>query len=356
MPHVPLKYQFDRRQPLDVHLARSERDGLIEVRWPPLDLVAYHEPPQWSDVGPDPRNAERHTPQLTIHGRFGYTLSQFSEFFVIADWYWYDDAIYFVDARIGTSEVTIGEVTPLGRYLFNYHHDIHIHPDWSSLCSVRIWGRPVDFIESQLLHAVILLKKQYNLRFHLFPLLDEEYPEGSLTADRDRVTQIQAPGAVLDIEPLRLFYSGMRQTDHSYAFLQYFRVLEFYSVYRLHGEVDKHRRDPQLGSRDFIKTIAGILRPDDKSAIGQLVALLADSAILDEASKRGLVASPARPATLANALYEFRNSVVHAKYDQIASTTTEPLFQEIPLLEAWRKTCEELAFAALHTFGLRDAT
>jgi hypothetical protein len=72
--------------------------------------------------------------------------------------------------------------------------------------------------------------------------------------------------------------------------------------------------------------------------------------MVDTAHGAGLIQA-ADVGLLANGVYDFRNSIVHAKYDQKATITVDRLLDRPPHLAAWRKVLMELATEAMNLYG-----
>ncbi len=354
MARIPHEFEWGEYHDPESLLRIRETRGSVEVHWSEIGMAVYHSPTQGLIGYHDIDDVAARTPTLTLHGDHGFTLGQFSEFFVFSGWL--DRQLRPLTVTMGSTEITLGEVTPLGRYLFAPVHERKFDPDWDDLSSLRIWGKNAERAEPCLLSAVIFLKKELGLNFSLYPLEGFEYDfpeEEGLQKHELQVKELRAPGAIVDIEPLRLYYKGLEESDDASAVLQYYRVLEYYSILSLHSKVDALRADRGLTSKDFLKSVAGLIERDERGAILRVVSQIADIGILERAKEAGLV-DEAAPQSLGNALYDFRNGLVHAKYDQRAAMVVESVFSPSSVTLAWRRILESLALSAMNTFGTRD--
>ena len=326
--------------------------GLAEVSWPvagatvtyPLEDAELFE--DWVSLN----EVVRHTASFKLHARFGYTSGNFSEFFVVPA---FGNSADTAIAEVAGTEITFGDVTPLGYHLFDGEHEESYHPSWEYIRSIRIFGESAENAEALLLTGIALLEMEANINVELlsFDVPDavevdwEDKPDS-----RHHVLHFMRP--IGDIEPLRLFKKGMSESDSSNAFLQFYRVLEFYSVIQLQDAVSALRWDRDLTPKEFLKRVAGIIDRDERGLLGSLLAKITDSRILELARDKRLVETPSVEA-LCSAIYAFRNSVVHAKYDQRASITVgSPLDPWSPSRD-WAVLCKLLAWKVMTTLGTR---
>lgn len=327
--------------------------GLAEVSWPvagatvryPLeDAEFFHD---WVSLD----EVARHTASFKLHERFGYTSGNFSEFFVVpADGISSDTAI----AQVSGTEITFGDVTPLGYHLFAGEHDESYHPIWEYIRSVRILGESAENAEALLLTGIALLEMEANVRVEL---LGFEVPDAVDVDWEDQPDshhhELHFVRPIADIEPLRLFKKGMSESDSSSAFLQFYRILEFYSIIQLQDAVSALRWDRDLTPKEFLKRVGGIIDRDERSLLGSLLAKITDSEILELARGKRLVDTPSVEA-LCSGIYAFRNSIVHAKYDQRALITVESPLEPRSTTTDWAVLCKLLAWRAMKTLGTRS--
>src|SRR6478736_880440 len=345
MPHVPLTFDYEhsdekRWAPLDI----SDEKGLTTVRWRELALTLVHSPPEpeyrfWRT--PNVADALAKTPGLRMHGQFGFTLGQYTEVLALQDVPHPASAIL----KMGTVELTLGEPTPLFRYLCNNQHDSDIHGEWEGLSSMRLWNCPPDLAEAYLLEGHAALARQHCPALRFYQIFEYDYGDEFETNSEEPI-ELQLPSAITDIPALRLYHDGQIQPDSATAILQFYRVLEYFSVVGRHNEVEALRRRPDLSSKEFTLEVAKVIGGEERSNICRMVASLADATILNGAATDSLI-ERADAQLLGNRLYDFRNSIVHAKQDQRTQMFVPSTFEEPPEFAAWRRVLTLLARAAL---------
>ena len=344
MPHVPLSFIYpDDGEPSDL-LKLVEKDDLIEVKWPLLDLTVLHSAPA-SMFGPNLADVECHTRNFRAHGFYGFSLDQYTEVLVIHEF----GPVKAV-VRLGDVELTLGEPTPLLRYLFDSIHWTKYHGQWGEdIQSIRLWNCPQELSEAYLLegHAA-LAKHGLSLRFYyifdFMSAVDEE--------DSPDFLELDLTAAVTDIEPLRFYYEGYTQSDMNTAILQFYRVLEYYSIVNLHGEIDTLRRRTDLTSREFAFKVSRIVKSNERESICRLVEILANTDTLNQAVNTNLIHQP-KARSLGEKLYDFRNSIVHAKQDHQKQMFAPSIFDDPSDLVAWRHILDILSRAAIDLLGTR---
>jgi hypothetical protein len=346
---IPLTFQT-RPDELRSLLRRQVTAGLAEVTWPAAGATIRYpiEDPSYLDDWVPLDEVAKHTASFELHSKFGYTVGNFSEFFALPA---YGSAEDTALVQVAGTEITFGAVTPLGYHLFDGEHEEVYHPGWDSIRSIRILGASAETIERFLLTGIALLHMEANIRLDLFTFEVLDTPETDWDAEqRSQHHDLHLARPVTDIEPLRLFNKGMSESDSASAFLQFYRVLEFYSIIQLQDSVAALRWDRDVTPKEFLKKVAGVIDRDERSLLGWLLSKIADSSIRDLARDKRLIDTASTEA-LCSELYAFRNSVVHAKYDQRALITVESPLEASPLAKEWRTLCMLLAWRALKTFG-----
>lgn len=153
-----------------------------------------------------------------------------------------------------------------------------------------------------------------------------------------------------DIEPVRLYYYALSETDNASACLYYYRILEFYSFLMKYEELEKRRRDYTLSPKDFLFEVSKVLTQNEKQDICSFVSRLITTPIMDLAITNNLVKAPDN-GSLCNALYEFRNSIVHAKYEHRMTMTVESILNPSAEIIGWKRILRELALEVLNRYG-----
>lgn len=287
--------------------------------------------------------AAKGTPQLTFHGDYGYSLGSFSEFFVHGGRE--PNPRFF---KMGAIEGSFGKLTPLAQLLFLANHDDDALGELESYETVRLLGCTKDTAESAIISAILFLERETGLRCGLITAGQVEWPDEEEYDAEERTFEVSS--AFSDVEPLRMLLRGRQERDPDYGFLQLYRVLEFFSVLTSEAKVEQMRGDRGLSTRQLLLELHALIGRDEKIALGRLLAQIADAALLQRARDAGLIGETTANA-LTNAIYTFRNSVVHAKADQQAHLFSESVFLNESKAAAWRQICEDLAWKAMTAFG-----
>ncbi len=345
MPRIPSAFNpHDWEQ----HLRFSEDHGVMEAHWPLAGVSIYYPKPteKWK-VAPDRAEVSACTPQLAFHGHHGYSVGPFSEFFVYAG-----REPNPVSFTMGTIEGSFGQVTPLAHLLYHYGHDDDLEGEFSAYQSIRLFGCTKHNAEAALISAVVFLEKQHGLTCEVFPVGNAEWPEEEAYTGEEK--ELEFPNPFSDVEPLRMLFRGRQERDPESAFLQLYRILEYYSVLTLETQVAAMRSDHGLSTRQFLLDVHQLVGRDEKTTLGRMMALVADTPMLTRGRDSGLIGEATANA-LTNAVYDFRNSVVHAKSDHRAKLFSESIFVDESKATAWKRMSEELAWKAITAFGSRVA-
>lgn len=347
MPVVP--YRFDRPEDGEIAdlLVRTERDGIVTVRWLELNLELCHSgklddfyPPKLEDIA-------RSTPGFVPLGLYGFALNQFSEVLLYGTLS--DVCVPDATVMLGTVEATVGSPSPLFHYLMYQYHDNDVFPPLDEVSTLRVWGASPQDAEAYILSACRHLRDDAGVRCRLWSL-EFEYPDDDESVNSP--IKLDRPPAVLDIEPIRLYYRGLVDDDDMLAIIHYYRALEFYSIMSKVSDVAALRGRPDLSPRAFLTELTKTLGGDERADICRLMGRLADAGVLAEAQRAGLTAEPTA-SSLGNALYDFRNSIVHGKYDHRTALLVPSVFAGPEPLPQWRSLLRVLAAKAIDTFGVR---
>jgi hypothetical protein len=354
VPTIPYQFAETGRGFLG-HLQVSESAELTTVRWKHVDLPVCHKGDDccYACLASVPEN----TASFRDHRSFGFTLGTYTEFFVLEGW---GDQTKNVTFFLGDVEVSLGDVTPLAQYLYGGEEISHYHPEISDLRSIRILGVPAECAEAVLLHATVELRKRFGMRFRLFSFhadfvaTDDEEPEERKDGHPTIEAAERLGPFILETTPLRLLTKGLAESESASAFLQLFRVVGYFSLVPYEAEVEALRQKANLGTLEFLVALQKVIPKDEKSLLCRILGKLTDAALVGRAKQNRLIEEQTS-ASLCSAMYEFRNSLVHAKSDRQADIYTEALFQKDESAAHWREICEEPAVRALQQYGRRWA-
>ncbi len=371
MASLPLRFE---PHDWDEHLEFSETAGVVEARWKPIGMSVFFPPLKEFESAPSREDVARHTPQLRFHGHNGYSLGRYTELFVFPS----ASGILMDDERpepfffkMGSIEGSFGQATPLAHFLFDRGHNEDVDGYFSSFDSVRLMGVAHENAEAVGLSAILLLEKERGIPLRPTRLGDfcwadddekaqnpeapserETQDEGAGSGDESAPRQLVLSSGFSEVAPLRMLLGGHAEPTPEVAFLQLYRVLEYFSILCNEEKAETMRRDNSMSTRQFLLALQQLMAKDEKGALGRLLSEIADGRVLAIAKEAGLIERPLAPA-LTEALYEFRNSVVHAKEDRGARLFTSSIFAEPSTASAWRRVCESLAWNAIERYGNR---
>ncbi|SEP68307.1 hypothetical protein SAMN05428969_0444 [Devosia sp. YR412] len=343
-PVVPL--EFDPRVTDDEadYLKFSEVAGGQIVTWPAVGESLFVPTFKW---WPDldaitVANGSR----FVCHGAVGFSLGRYHEF-VIEPMLWENGEHHpsMLAANLGGVEITFGDPSPLIAFLLEGPRDKHVGA-WSDFSTVRILGVDTSVGEAAFLNAC---------RWHyevtgVWPLLlpvDMEW--GELPAVPKSGEVASGPPMLSNVEPLRFLYSAMTQKDDTAACVYLYKIIEYFGFFSSAAQMSSLRHDHSISNFDFSKKVLELVFKDEKGPIIKLVHDLADATILSAAAENGLPSESGHK--LADAMYSFRNSIVHGKYSYGFTLQAASVLQVDTLARTWRPILLALAQGAIRKFG-----
>lgn len=343
MTKVPLSFNLNGEKSLTDLLTKSVVDGIVSVNWKEINAGIFFSDNKENEYWPKIESIKKHTPDFHFYNTFGFTVNKYSEFLIYAEEWEYAPFVCLKDSN--DVEITIGEVTPLGYFIFDIFHDNNYHPELEMCFSIRVYGTNSSDVEIYLLNALNRLIYEHNVSFNFCSLESIDFND---VDDLDKVDIIEEKKLIINNEliPNRLFYKGLKELDSSNAFLDYYRVLEYYSIIILENDVDKSRNDPSVSKRDFVLKMNKIINDNERALLGKLIKRIADSKILTYCEINNLIDSR-KPDLLSNTLYEFRNSLVHSKLNQNILPFSKSILSKDENMIKWNYVCKELAYNAM---------
>lgn len=331
---LPLEFDPPAWDVADHITTKKVKKGTYEVTWPAAGLTLYSA----RAAQPEQHHILRHSTDVTFHGMSGYSVGTYHEFFV--------GAVHVpASFRMRKAEVTVGEVTPLAVYLYEAYYHRKAHGDeWHYLSTFRLQNVPLERAEAYFLNAMHV----YGDHYGELPLVQPFGPIESWesTEVKPLPSKLARNAVAMDVEPLRFLYHGLRETEPESACLHFYRILEFYAFFEIQQDVAALRADTTLSDRRFLNKVAELVFRNERTPIVRLVTKLAGKRLLAQAVRHGLIAQP-QGEMLGDALYDFRNSFVHAKYDQRTSIFSASVLDEDPTVIAWRSVFEQLGRKAI---------
>ena len=325
------------------HLKQTNDNGIITIKWELLNIGISFSDSEENKYYPTIKDIKKNTPGFSFYEKFGFTIDKYSEFLIIAeDWEYAPNVC--INAGNGI-EITVGDVTPIGLFIFDIYRENNYHPEFEFCKSIRIVGCDSDSVEIYLLNALNKFIDEFKFSFNFMSL---DIPDFSWEEDV-REEEIKGEKRLLpnlDLIPNRLFYKGLKESDKSNSFIDFYRILEYYSVIIMENEISNIRNNPNISKRDFILEMHKRMNDNERALLGRLISKIVDTKLLKYCETNKII-DQAKSEILSNSLYDFRNSLVHAKSNQKLLPHTISIFSVDENLEKWTYVCKELAKNAM---------
>lgn len=335
-PRVPYSFDPPSDEWKEAHLVWEDAAGGKFASWPLIGERIFV---------PEKRNrlddlVAPNSGAFTPHSNFGFTLGQYSEFLVSTPEYG--------AFKMGDVEASFGDATPLAAMIFYPIHQRKVHGEWQEFASLRILGVGSELAEAAFLNAMTA----YQEKFEFLPEITNLWPAEDWQTPDQKDQVHAAPPIITDIDPLRFYYNGLAQSDAIAACIYFYRTLEYLSFLTSATEINALRNDVATPDAAFPKKILKVITKDEKGPIFKLIESIADAKLLHYARFMGLTKDEA-PRTLCDAIYTFRNSIVHGKYSYGYQLVSGSVLQFEPEISFWRETLKSLAHSALEKYGSR---
>ena len=342
-PLVPFEFDPSASDYYDAHLTWQDEAIGRSASWPligaKLILPSAHKSMTLDQL-------EASNPDFKAHGFHGFSLGGYHEFIMSVG----------PDARggfkFGSIECTFGQVTPLAALAFEGHHRSKWFGAWEDISSLRIYAVSADELEQVFISACAAFERKFG-RLPVFYPINESMLSWDEFNDETPEPEVEVlPPIVTNLDPMRFYYNGVSQADDAAACVSYYRVLEHFSFLAHATEMNKLRHDGNVSDAEFSKRVLDLVSKDEKGPIFKLITSLSDSKMIASAQVDGLVGNAA-PNTFAEALYAFRNSIVHGKFSYGYALQSSSVIGEDATVSKWKTILRTLAEAALDKHGTR---
>lgn len=340
-PTVPFEFEPRADDFEDHHLVYENIAGGQSITWPVVDVTLTVPESDWSLDFEEIEKAN--SGRVKFHGLMGFSIGPYHEILV-------GELQEHICFKMGQFEVSFGAATPLMAYLFDGVHREKYFGLWESIATARILGASADEFEVIFINAAI----RYNEIFGVLPRpfsMDESLLFDEESERKEPPVSVQPP-PIRDIDPIRFMYYGLSQSDDVAACIYFYRVLEYYSFLTNKQQMSKLRYDSSVSEDDFSKQILLLVTRDEKGSLLKLVNALADDSALTYAVSSGLIKNT-NAALLGEAIYSFRNSIVHGKNSYGYALQSAPVLVETSELVHWRGLLRQLAARAVQNYGNR---
>lgn len=350
-----IPYEFDppASNYEEAHLVFQDAPGGETVSWPLVGVSLFLPKDKMFPSLDEIEGANRG--KLKVHALSGFSIGSYHEFLVIiqGDNHFSADGHKYYGFKMGSIEATFGLATPLAALLFSSLHRGKYFGEWYEIASLQIFGVDADEVKSAFICACAAYRDKFGILPVLFSLDDSFLFSGVDEDEENNIGEhelVTMPPIITNIEPLRFLYSGLLQRDDAAACIYYYRVLEYFSFFTNAREMKKLRHDDTISDADFPKRILDFITKDEKGPIFKLIISIVDDGMLASAASEKLIGNAAGNS-LCEALYAFRNSIVHGKFSYGYALQSMSILDEDPKLPRWRLLLRDLAHRALDRYG-----
>lgn len=269
---------------------------------------------------------ERENKALTIYRDCGFhdKKQNYSEFLITYDSLFYFDASFVEHYFIGEVSVEVSEPSSLYRLIFNsFAKDKGFGDEWENHKTVKLKGCRFADQEKTLQQILFLIAKYHAPEYEFiadYPTIVPYTNHGEDTKWNDPDDRLDNSGfdkflysPVKYTEPISLYNKAKKLEDP----ILYYRVLEYFFIINKKLEIKKSIESYNNADNidAFIIEMSALYRKEESELLKNLlgnIEVIGNQ--IDYAKQKGLVDS-LDVSTFSTKLYEYRNSIVHSKYD-----------------------------------------
>lgn len=266
-----------------------------------------------------------------------------------------------LEFTIGNNLFSVGQASPLlvlltepiyscGRYLDDFHRFASMKIVLNdSIDAKNEIIKGLYYLNSFYLKSIQFYATIKNLEISLDDILDL-YQKNTIEEVFQQVERTKAQKNLIAIEPLKL-YNHALSCKNEEKFLFLYRVLEFFMHKARIENLKKIRIDMNITEDELIKIV------EQRNEENQLSTLLIEAIpqnlknkIIKYTQTHNLIKDN-KYNSLVQALYKFRNSIVHAKEKEIARTTIPDPFNTNSAIEHWIVIIDEFAIKCIEKYN-----
>jgi hypothetical protein len=299
---------------------------------------------------------------LSYHEHCGFGYRDYAEFLITIDGALEWPASRALRFRIGETLIEVGPASHLLPFLMEPYYRIHSEEQFGFEIypTVKVISAPFERHRTLFHRALYYLNADYlrtvGTSAALHHLVDPESiwdgDEEESSDDTPFITRTRV-GRRSDFHsdaPLILFNDASDRYDET-MFLGFYRVLEYFFYRSLLQQLSRARHDDGVADEDLL---ALAKTPNEVSHLQKLLAGCVprsrQKGLCWFAQRKGLIKGNSF-GDLVAALYQFRNSVVHAKEEQIARAVVPDPFEQNAMASSWNAIIRELAMRAIRRYN-----
>ena len=292
---------------------------------------------------------------LSLIPNFGFSWKRYYEYLIYLEGWgeWpIDKPLRF---RLNHTLIEVGKATAAFALLLEpIYYEKHIgQEEFMEFSTIRLIHADKTEVYSLLQEALYYLNSDYLKHIQGVAVLKRLYTDSdivygpprnrSLLLTRSRVRTRARHRAVA---PLALFNDAASNWGEQ-RFLGFYRVLEYFFHRSVLDQVARARYNQSMTEEEIVE-LARTQRelPQLINLINTLLTNSEKNTLIGFTTRRKVITIP-KISTLEEALYQFRNGLVHAKEAEIRRAQLPDPFAESTLIETWNQVAETLAASAI---------
>lgn len=257
--------------------------------------------------------------------------------------------------KIGETQIEIGLMSPLMVLLTEpVFGDSDLHYDFSEFATVKMIIEPETDYKNEFSKALYYLNSHYLKPIGFYGKLKrltlrDEDPLGLFSGEDSSAifnvakrTRNRKRDNFINIAPINLYNAAFKNTG-TYRFLSFYRVLEFFMEQALIERAKVLRNDNTVSEIELIKELS--IRTEEEQLINLIKSITTSykkGKMMDYCIFNGII-NVREFKSIPKKLYQYRNSLVHAKEKEITRTNIPSPFENIPNEITWINIVEEFA-------------
>jgi len=274
---------------------------------------------------------------------------------------WYANPLKF---KIGNKLFSIGPASPLFVFISEpLYRDSDLQYDFQNFTTIKVTNTSFVTIKDDIIKAIYFLNSYYlkkigyvsriyqmNIDYDAIELWNTDEYEKFKKLNRVRIRERYD---FLSLEPLKL-YNHSQLLNGDEKFLLLYRILEFFMDRARIKKLNELRSDKTVTDNQLLKTI------DKKNEEMLLDNLLITSLNTNQKKRLSSYAFHCKliPSNnyqlLPKALYKYRNSIVHAKEQQITETKIPDPFSQSTETYSWTYIVDDIALKCIIKYNKNE--
>ena len=170
---VPLRFDYSEDDYPGIEYKFIESQNYWEIYLTTLNLsFVYDKEPFSKDFYYlDIDRIEKLNTNFKAHGRLEYSLGSFHEFFL------FSENSAYLSFRIEDAEISLGDLTPLGKFIFDGEYKNDYHGEWDYIPTIRLANVDRDELEVYLLNALNRVQVSTGFEADLKSILWKDYAD-----------------------------------------------------------------------------------------------------------------------------------------------------------------------------------